>query len=185
MSFDSTVGGNNANSFVSMADVTAHFESSLNKDLVLNQWDEPKRQLMAMVATKQICWYFEWIGTIATQTQALPWPRRRWDFDFDKETYDSKYQYNGYQLDKNPLDGTSIPQLLKDATCELMVILDQSTTDISYSSIDELKIGPIEIKFGTNVQSGGFSKQIIEMLKRIGQYNVSQPGGLQMIRLER
>lgn len=186
MAFDATVGGPNANSLVSLAVIAAYFESSLNKS-VYDNWDQPRIELLAMVATKQINWYFEWIGVPATTSQAQPWPRKRYDFDFDfdSETYADTHTYNGYQLDKNPLDGTTIPQLLIDAICELMIVLDVGPVDIGYSSIEELKVGPINIVFGGNVQTGGFSKQVIEMLKRIGTYNVSQPGGLTMIKLER
>lgn len=185
MSFDATVGGTQSTSNVSLADVAAYFESSLNNSVYLT-WGEDRIKLLAMVATKQLNWYFEWIGFTASDTQALSWPRKRFGLDFDRDKYEDSNEYNGLQLDKDPLDGETIPQLLKDATCELMLVLHtDSNINLTYSSIEELKVGPINIKFGNNVQSGGFPKHIIEMLKRIGAYIVGQSNSLQVIRLNR
>lgn len=184
MAFDSTVGGPVANSYISVTAATAYFESNLNH----NAWTiiaEPRKEILLMTATREINYYFDWIGIIATQTQALAWPRKSDDFSFDLDTIDNSDIGNGYQLDKNVLDGTTIPQMLLDAVCELALSLNSTVLNIGYSSIEELKVGPINVKFKSEFESGGFPKNIVEMLKRIGTNTIRKPGGFQMIKLER
>ena len=167
-----------------MAEASAYFEFSLNK----NAWsliDDTRKQILLVSATREINFYFDWIGLIASESQALAWPRKLYDFDFDKDANDHSDIGNGYQLDKNVLDGVTIPLVLISAVCELALILNTTPLNVSYNSISELDVGPISVKFKSEFENGGMPKNVTEMLKRIGTNTIRKPNTFSMIKLER
>lgn len=181
MPIDATLGGSSSNSYVTLEEATAYFLSTLDKGLwALASEDNQKYALMQ--ATREIDQYFEWIGLINSDEQALAWPRKT-DEHTGMEVDNSDIGI-GYQLDKNPCDGT-IPNDIKIATYELAYILITGGYNLSESNIDELKVGPIEIKFSKIVRETGFPKVVIEKLKRIGRFIVSDSGSAKNIRLIR
>lgn len=110
MSFDSTVGGVSATSYISLAFANSFFENVLKP----NAWDsatpdEQKRALMT--ATLWLEEYGYW-GERATVTQALKFPR----FGIDDEHGDPELLLGLY-------DETVIPPPLGYAECELAFYL--------------------------------------------------------------
>ena len=178
---DATVGGTSSNSYVTLAEANDFFIHSTNVLLWTPATDEVKKAAL-VEATRDIDTYFEWVGLISNVNQALSWPRKLTDFRGSEYGY-TEVGY-GYQLDTNPADGT-IPQIIKEATCKLALKLVSGGYRIEDANIDELKVGPIGIKFSKNFKTSGFPKEIIEMLLRIGIFIVSGNNKLKIHKLSR
>lgn len=178
---DATVGGANANSYLTLAEAETFFEASLNVTSWTAASDDVKNAAL-VEATREIDIYFEWIGIIYTVDQALSWPRNITDYRGDEFGYD-EVGY-GYQLDKNPADGT-IPQILKNAVCKLAKVLIDGGYSIEEQNIDEIKVGPIDIKFSKTIKESGFPKEVIDMLLRIGHFIVTGNNALHQYNLQR
>ena len=181
MALDATVGTTTANSYVTLAEANAYFSSILNKPLWTGL-DLVKEQSLIQ-ATSELDIYFEWIGIIKSVTQSLAWPRKSFGF-VGSEITNSDISI-GYQLDHNPLDGLTIPNSLKLAVYELAYVLISGGYELSESDVSEIKVGPIQIKFDSQLKEIGFPKKVIQILKRIGTILVSGPNSITNIRLIR
>ena len=104
VTFDSSIGGDNSTSFVSVEGSSQYFEDTSTEKF--SNWSglSLSRQQQALnVATQYISAKFSWNGgQVVTETQALPWPR----FGM----YNNKNQYIGQN---------TIPPEVIAATCEL------------------------------------------------------------------
>ncbi len=116
VTIDATAGGASANSFITLAEATSYLEARLNTDA----WDAATTdtQNRALVeATREIS-NKEFIGTRATDTQALSWPR------WYATNPDSPA---GWYYDSNV-----VPDRVKNATAELAFqFLKAGTTDLA------------------------------------------------------
>ena len=71
---DATVGGENSNSYATLAEAQAYFDERLNVDSwTAASTDTQNRSLIQ--ATRIIDASYEWQGERASSTQALDWPR--------------------------------------------------------------------------------------------------------------
>lgn len=114
---DAAIGGVNSNSYTTLAYANAFFENLL----LPNAWDSavPDDQERALMTATQWLEEFDYIGSPATLTQALKWPRSGWKVDSQGN------------LDENgtaePIlgryDETEMPVPLLNATCELAFYL--------------------------------------------------------------
>ena len=71
---DATVGGASANSYLTVAEADAYMETHP----LFSNWDgaTAQEQINALIeGTRLLDDYFSWIGDIASDTQALRWPR--------------------------------------------------------------------------------------------------------------
>ena len=101
MGIDATIGGVNANSYPTLAYANSLFENML----LPNAWDEatPDDQGRALMTATQWLEEYDYVGRVATLTQALKWPR----FGIDDELILGLY------------DETEMPIPLLNATCQL------------------------------------------------------------------
>lgn len=105
MALDATIGGVNANCYVTLAYANSLFENML----LPNAWDEaePDNQERALMTATQWLEEYDYVGRAATLTQALKWPR----FGIEDELILGLY------------DETMMPVGLLNATCELAFYL--------------------------------------------------------------
>ena len=114
LTIDATVGGSAANSFVTVAEMTAYCEGRLNASV----WVASATQEPALVEAARELSALEWQGITVTDTQALTWPRQ-------------------YVLNVDSALGlyyatSVIPKRVKDAACELALqFLKAGTTDVA------------------------------------------------------
>lgn len=151
MALITTPGAVNANSYVSVADATGYFSLSYNRTAWADAGNSDKEKALAE-ATRLLDTFVEWIGDIATETQALRWPRD-----------------NVYDADGRAILNTVIPTGVKNIVYELAYnILKNSGFDISENSVDKLKVGPISLDFDVQQKSNGFTKVVRDMIANWG-----------------
>jgi hypothetical protein len=147
-----TPGAANANSYLTLAEATAYFETRLP----IPEWDEvdsqegmlimatrlmesmysPMRKLVRVQPPGQSYYLIRptWTGSPASSTQRLAWPRL------------GMYDRNG-----NAIASTVIPQELKDATAELAGQLAKGDrtldSDASIQGLSSIRAGSVSLSF--------------------------------------
>jgi len=127
-----TAGATNANTYASLIEAEAYFETRLHKTAWTSSIAGTKNIALAW-ATSLLDELVAWVGHQSTETQALRWPRELvWDIE-------------GYKLSP-----TTIPTFLKNATAEYALHLIGSDltlgTNTDLMGFEFMKVGPIEIK---------------------------------------
>ena len=166
---DATIKGANANSYVTLAEANAYFEtvpSSTNWD---NKSDDNKNRALISAA--------RWIDTLVyygdrcDDDQALKFPR------------------TNYQVDGVELACTLIPQNIKYAQFELARALANDTDAITgttgnQGNIAEAKLGDLEVKYNVATQGTGSINNILDVYpwlqSYLGSYMIGGAGAFQM-----
>ena len=150
--FNSAVGQPTSNSYVSVEYAEAYFVSTINSI----GWpsDVADKQTALQEATRVLDEQFQWRGVIASDDQALGWPRK----DFKDP--------NGRAVADN-----IIPKRVGDATCSLALFLLQNG-GLSQTSVDVkgLKVGPIDLKFESNEGVSGAPQYLVKALLGYGNF---------------
>ena len=154
---DATVGGPNANSYLTLAEATAYFDTRLHSSVWEDSEDQEKSLIMAtrvldmmltplkyLIRESSGKQYFitrpTWTGTPATLIQHLSWPRA------------GMFDRNGATI-----AATAIPQDLKDATAELafqLLSVDRTLdSDIAVQGITSLKAGSVALSFKDQIEA--------------------------------
>ncbi len=149
VTLDATVGGANSNSYLTVDEANAYFETRLAS----SAWEESDEQAKALMMATRVLdmmaqpykqyiagarpYYLtraRWTGAPATTTQKLAWPRT------------GMFDANG-----NAIASTVIPQALKDATAELamqLITADRTLdSEVAVQGITSLKVGSISMTF--------------------------------------
>lgn len=128
-----TPGASNANSYCTVAEATAYFESRLYR----TTWEEAEvaDQTVSLIwATRILDELYDWLGEKASETQALRWPR-----------------YEAEDRDGFILDSATIPTFLKNATAELagaMLAKDRyATRDEAQGGLSSVSAGSVSVSF--------------------------------------
>lgn len=105
-------------------------------------------------ATVYLDSYYKWVGTVASSTQTLGWPRV-------------------YAYDSEGRTITGIPDRVKDATCELA--LQALTADLvpvqeRGGMVKREKVGPIEVEYQNGAPAGKVYDYVSAMLRGYGSY---------------
>jgi hypothetical protein len=142
-----TVGSASANSYVTLAEADTYMESRLNS----TTWDDATtdNQNRALVEATRELTNRVWKGYRVDSTQALSWPRQ-WAVDPDSPTQDY-------------YDTDTVPQRVKDATCELAFqFILAGTTDVaaleSTAGIRSETVGPISTEYEPFLKAQGLSR---------------------------
>lgn len=168
MALITTPGAVNANSYISVADASGYFSLSYNRTAWADVSTRDKEKSLAE-ATRLLDLFVQWKGYIASTTQRLRWPRTS-VIDVDGRTVDSE----------------SIPQAIKDATCELAYsILSNDGFDISENPVDKVKVGSISVDFDIGQKSVGFPKVVRDMVAYWGVLQIPSSSGVQTAKLVR
>lgn len=137
MSLDATVGGANANSYVTQAEFEAYLEERLHVPAALleggSATDEQKEAALIW-ATRVLDANTCWTGSAATETQALNWPRS------------GMFSKNGFAIPED-----EIPKALKNAQSEMAMLLFGTDltlqNEVIAQGLTALKAGPVELEW--------------------------------------
>ena len=155
-----TAGATNANSYVTLVEAAAYFDARLP---LSTPWDDnDNKEASLIMATRLLDAFFRgnrvlasavgsvaafyrigptWLGTPTSTTQRLAWPRS------------GLLTQNGATL-----DSTTIPQEIKDATCELagQLVVKDTTLDNAAAAlgITDVKAGSVSVSFRDGVILG-------------------------------
>ncbi len=153
---DATVGGPNANSYATLAEVNTYFES---RPPLTTPWittgDTPTRLIIQatrtldaqlqpfktlFVDTGRVYYRVrpQWTGAASTSTQRLAWPRT------------GMFDMNGFAIDP-----TIIPQDLKNVIAEFAGQLGMADrtldNDVIVQGIKSVRAGSVAVSFGNNI----------------------------------
>lgn len=159
VTIDATVGGVNANSYVTLAAAEAHFDERLNTgdwDGAANDEEKKKALIQATRRLDQI----DWDGRKFEDDQALQWPRSGttdrdgWAFETDE-----------------------IPPEIKRATYELALAMlaEDLLVDSGLEGFERLAVGPLDITPRHTREAGELPAHVwreIEHLVGLGRANV-------------
>ena len=161
MALIATPGAPDANSYIAVADATEYFKTAYNRTAWANAGNGDKEKAL-IEATRLLDMFVKWYGTIATDSQALRWPRT-----------------SAYDQDYRELSSSDIPRGIKNITCELAYnILNNSGFDISENSIDRIKVGPLDINFDVQQRSNGFTKIVRDAIAFWGELILPSSSGV-------
>jgi hypothetical protein len=152
---DATLGGASANSYVTLADADAYFETtpdSANWDDKTN--DQKNRALIS--ATRWID-ALSFYGDRCSETQALKWPRE------------------DYKVDGIELACTLIPVGIEIATYELARALANDTDAITGNTgttgiYDEVELGELKVKYNKTSQTSGVINNVFDVYPWLQTY---------------
>jgi hypothetical protein len=130
---DATVGGPEANTYVTQAEADAYWSSRLRPDQWVNRAADTKCRALQQ-ATQLLDDYVDWAGVPASSTQRLAWPR-----------------WGVWALNGQPIQPTELPWALKAATAELArnLMLDdpQAPLDAMAQGVKRVKASSVEVEF--------------------------------------
>ena len=141
---DATLKGASANSYVTLAEANAYFETTPN-DTNWNNKNDDKKNRALITATRYIN-DFEFYGKRCTLAQALKWPRK------------------DYKVDGVKIDCTFIPDEVKVATFELARALANDGT------YEEVKLGDLEVKYSSDSLNPGMVNTILDVFPWVSTY---------------
>ena len=144
---DATLKGTAANSYVTLAEANAYFETVPHDEHWTGSDDAKNRVLIT--ATRYLD-NFEYYGERCSTTQALKWPRKE------------------YKVDGVKVDCTFIPQPVKNATFELAhsllykgeALVGTTGTQGTY---EEVELGDLKVKFKDSSQTPGVINNILDI----------------------
>ena len=152
---NATIKGENANSYVTLAEANDYFDTSPDSSTWTNKTDDQKKRSL-ISATRWID-TFVFYGDRCDDGQALKFPR------------------NNYQVDGVELACTKIPNNIKYAQYELARALANDTDAITGTTgkegnISEAKLGDLEVKFNTATQGTGSVNNIMDVYPWLQSY---------------
>ena len=152
---NATLSSASANSYVTLAEANAYFETvpkSTNWD---NKPDDSKNR--ALISATRWIDTFQFYGDRCDNSQALNWPR------------------NNYHVDRVELSCSTIPNDIKYATYELANALANDTDAITGSTGDtglyeQVKLGELEVKYNTSSQATGQVNNVFDVYPWLQSY---------------
>ena len=144
---DATLQGTAANSYVTLAEANAYFQTVPHDEHWTGSDDAKNRVLIT--ATRYLD-NFEYYGERCSTTQALKWPRKE------------------YKVDGVKIDCTFIPQPVKNATFELAHSLLHKGealvgTTGTQGTYEEVELGDLKVKFKDSSQTPGVINNILDI----------------------
>ena len=166
---NATVKGENANSYVTLTEANAYFETVPDSSTWDNKTVDQKNR--ALIAATRWIDSFVFYGDRCDDGQALKFPR------------------NNYQVDGVELACSKIPVNIKYAQYELARALANDTDAITGTTgkegnISEAKLGDLEVKFNTATQGTGSVNNIMDVYpwphSYLGAYMLGGAGSYQV-----
>lgn len=158
-----TPGADDANSYAELADGDTYHEAHLYG----TAWedassDEKNRALVS--ATRMLDTWFDWIGVIATESQALRWPR-----------------IDAYDPDGRLLSDDEIPATVVNATIELARSLlggdREADSDTQVQGIQSVEAGSVKVAFKGDVSAKPIPDTVESMLSHYGTKRLKSGSG--------
>ncbi len=160
MALDATVGGDEANSYVTVAEASSYFNDRAYSSL-WNDFDSQPQILIT--STSLLEWYVNWKGTKASETQALHWPAT----DAERKS--------GAEIAED-----YIPLEVKTAVYELALssLTADRTSEDPLAGIERLKVASLSIT-ADNGDSNSTAKKVIpeKVWKILSDFYYQSGGG--------
>lgn len=171
-----TVGASNANSYVDLAFADAYFDARLGSSTWTDQSDDDVKASALIQATMVLDSLYDWNGWLATDTQALRWPRD------GALNYDQAFGPNSMYDFDNTLtayfENTVVPLQVKRAVCELAIsLLDASGFTGEVNTLDTVRVGPIRVDFSKTTSERSLPNTVIGFLRHMGTFCGEASGG--------
>ena len=166
---NATVKGENANSYVTLAEANDYFDTSPDSSTWTNKTDDQKKR--ALISATRWIDTLVFYGDRCDDSQALKFPR------------------NNYQVDGVELACSKIPNNIKYAQYELARALANDTDAITGTTgkegnISEAKLGDLEVKFNAATHGTGSVNNIMDVYpwlqSYLGAYMLGGAGTFQM-----
>jgi len=152
---DATLGGASANSYVTLADADAYFETVPDStDWVSKSTDQKNRALISATRWIDVLSFY---GKRCSETQALKWPRK------------------DYKVDGIELACTLIPFGIEVATYELARALANDTDAITGSTgttgiYDQVELGELKVRYKSSSMTPGVINNVFDVYPWLQSY---------------
>ena len=152
---DATLGGASANSYVTLADADAYFETVPDStDWVSKSTDQKNRALISATRWIDVLSFY---GKRCSETQALKWPRE------------------DYKVDGIELACTLIPFGIEVATYELARALANDTDAITGSTgttgiFDQVELGELKVRYKSSSMTPGVINNVFDVYPWLQSY---------------
>ena len=152
---DATLGGASANSYVTLADADAYFETVPDStDWVSKSTDQKNRALISATRWIDVLSFY---GKRCSETQALKWPRE------------------DYKVDGIELACTLIPFGIEVATYELARALANDTDAITGSTgttgiYDQVELGELKVRYKSSSMTPGVINNVFDVYPWLQSY---------------
>jgi|SRR5882672_7750349 len=161
---DITIGGASANSYVAMEDAESFLDARLNSASWSSAVADDKTRALLMAAKRLDA--ENWLGNRVTTTQRLTWPRigvtkvdpvgiGLW---YGSYGYDWGWGYGEQYLT------TEIPQLVKDAQCELALAYLEGFDDGQEDAMDSFSADGVSVKLRQSRPNGGLPPRVLQLI---------------------
>ena len=152
---DATLQGASANSYVTLAEADAYFETVPDSSTWTDKTDDQKNR--ALISATRWIDALSFYGDRCTETQALKWPRE------------------DYKVDGIKLVCTLIPKQVKVATYELARAFANDTDSITGTSgtsglYDEVELGELKVKYKDSSTTPGLINNIFDVYPWLETY---------------
>lgn len=151
-----TAGSSSANSYVTDAEADTYFDERLQASEWTGESDDDVKARALIQATNRLD-EERYRGEKVSTGQALKWPRA---YVYDEDGYE-------YATD-------SIPQIVKDATCELalsLLVANAASTDAAANTglegFKRVKIGPIEVEKDDSYEAAELPETVTRKLDHV------------------
>lgn len=152
-----TVGNASANSYVTVAEADTYFDERLHPSIATWTGEDTDDKERALITATRRLDQEDWQGVRVDTAQALDWPRY-WATDEDGEEYESD----------------TIPQPVKDATCELalrlLIDFGDSVDTLADTGLEEFrraKVGPMEMERDQTFTAGQLPANVARLLSAV------------------
>ena len=152
---DATLGGASANSYVTLADADAYFDTTPDSTNWDNKTTDQKNR--ALISATRWIDALSFYGDRCSETQALKWPRK------------------DYTVDGIDLACTLIPVGIEIATYELARALANDTDAITGSTgttgiYDQVELGDLKVKYNKTSQTSGVINNVFDVYPWLQTY---------------
>jgi hypothetical protein len=152
---DATLGGALANSYVTLADADAYFDTTPDSTNWDNKTTDQKNR--ALISATRWIDALSFYGDRCSETQALKWPRE------------------DYKVDGIELACTLIPVGIEVATYELARALANDTDAITGNTgttgiYDEVELGELKVKYNKTSQTSGVINNVFDVYPWLQTY---------------
>ena len=152
---DATLGGASANSYVTLADADAYFDTTPDSTNWDNKTTDQKNR--ALISATRWIDALSFYGDRCSETQALKWPRE------------------DYKVDGIELACTLIPVGIEVATYELARALANDTDAITGNTgttgiYDEVELGELKVKYNKTSQTSGVINNVFDVYPWLQTY---------------
>jgi hypothetical protein len=166
---DATLKGESSNSYVTLAEANAYFETVPSSSTWDDKTDDQKNR--AIISATRWIDSLNFYGDRCSNNQALSWPR------------------NNYHVDRVELTCSAIPTDIKYASYELARALANDTDAVTGNTgteglYEEVELGELKVKYNTDSQATGAVNNIFDVYpwlqSYLGAFTLGGSGGYQV-----